>query len=157
MIQLRCLQRFVRCSVSFFGSLSDLLQELQEQQFNLPLFLLGDMVVFPKSTLPLHVFEPRSISSHTRVITDIRRYKLMMRRVLEGGRRFGIAPSFGDQISPIGTSLMVENHLVFPGFVSDFFVVEIALQMEEALCYASARRGLELSSNGFKMAMQSPG
>jgi Lon protease-like protein len=75
-------------------------KELLEQQFNLPLFLLGDLVLFPGMSLPLHVFEPR--------------YRLMIRRCLEGGRRFGILPSQSQDLGKIGCTAVIENHYVFP-------------------------------------------
>ena len=42
----------------------------------LPLFPLPDVVLFPQEVLPLHIFEPR--------------YRMMLRTVLEGDRRFGV-------------------------------------------------------------------
>jgi len=78
----------------------EILKELNDQSFNLPLFLLGELVLFPHMALPLHVFEPR--------------YRLMIRRCLEGGRRFGIVASFNDEVSIIGTTAVIENHYIFP-------------------------------------------
>lgn len=75
-------------------------RELRSQKFNLPLFLLGETILFPQMTLPLHVFEPR--------------YRLMIRRCLEGGRRFGIVPTLNNQLSKIGTTAVIENHWVLP-------------------------------------------
>ena len=42
----------------------------------LPLFPLPDVVLFPQEVLPLHIFEPR--------------YRMMLRTVLDGDRRFGV-------------------------------------------------------------------
>lgn len=42
----------------------------------LPLFPLPDVVLFPQEVLPLHIFEHR--------------YRMMLRTVLEGDRRFGV-------------------------------------------------------------------
>ncbi|MFM9088415.1 MAG: LON peptidase substrate-binding domain-containing protein [Cyanobium sp.] len=42
----------------------------------LPLFPLPDVVLFPQEVLPLHIFEPR--------------YRMMLRTVMEGDRRFGV-------------------------------------------------------------------
>jgi len=78
----------------------ELRQDLKEQSFNLPLFLLGELTLFPFMALPLHVFEPR--------------YRLLIRRCLEGGKRFGIVPSFGNQLCAIGTSAIIDNHYLFP-------------------------------------------
>lgn len=75
-------------------------KELKEQEFHLPLFLLGDLVLFPGMALPLHVFEPR--------------YRLMIRRCLEGGRRFGVVPLVNGHLTNIGTTALIENHWMFP-------------------------------------------
>lgn len=74
--------------------------ELDSQKFNLPLFLLGDTILFPRMTLPLHVFEPR--------------YRLMIRRCLEGARRFGIVPTINGELMKIGTVAVIENHWILP-------------------------------------------
>lgn len=50
-------------------------QQLQHSTGRLPLFPLS-MVVFPRQKFVLHIFEPR--------------YRLMLRRVLAGSRRFGL-------------------------------------------------------------------
>lgn len=49
---------------------------LPEGEFLLPLFPLPNMVFFPQTRLPLHVFEPR--------------YRELVKDVLEGDQRFGI-------------------------------------------------------------------
>ncbi|HEY0155717.1 MAG TPA: LON peptidase substrate-binding domain-containing protein [Thermoanaerobaculia bacterium] len=49
---------------------------LPEGEFLLPLFPLPNIVFFPHTRLPLHVFEPR--------------YRQMIKDVLEGDQRFGI-------------------------------------------------------------------
>ena len=49
---------------------------LPEGEFLLPLFPLPNLVFFPQTRLPLHVFEPR--------------YRELVRDVLEGDQRFGI-------------------------------------------------------------------
>ena len=66
----------------------------------MPLFLLGQLVLFPKTSLPLHVFEPR--------------YRLMIRRCLEGSHRFGVVPHLNNGLAPIGCTAQIENHYVFP-------------------------------------------
>jgi len=49
---------------------------IPEGEFLLPLFPLPNIVFFPQTRLPLHVFEPR--------------YRQMVKDVLEGDQRFGI-------------------------------------------------------------------
>jgi Lon protease-like protein len=49
---------------------------MPEGEILLPLFPLPNLVFFPRTRLPLHVFEPR--------------YRQLVRDVLEGDRRFGI-------------------------------------------------------------------
>jgi len=78
----------------------ELREDLKEQSFNLPLFLLGELVLFPFMALPLHVFEPR--------------YRLLARRCLEGGKRFGIVPSTGNQLGRVGTAAIIDNYYLFP-------------------------------------------
>lgn len=75
-------------------------QDLVDQKFNLPLFMLGETILMPESSLPLHVFEPR--------------YRLMIRRCLEGARRFGIVPLINGKLASIGTTAVVENHWTLP-------------------------------------------
>lgn len=75
-------------------------QELVAQQFNLPLFMLGETILMPGSSLPLHVFEPR--------------YRLMIRRCLEGTRRFGIVPIINGKLASIGTTALIEKHWILP-------------------------------------------
>jgi len=75
-------------------------KDLKEQHFNLPLFMLGEVVLFPKMALPLHIFEPK--------------YKLMMRRCMDGGRRFGVVPRANGGLGEIGTTAVIENHYMFP-------------------------------------------
>lgn len=75
----------------------------QEQQkdveHNLPLFVL-DIVLFPNMRLPLHIFEPR--------------YRLMLRRCLEGSRRFGVVPLVGTEIAKVGTTAIIDHHVRLP-------------------------------------------
>eukprot|EP01102_Stenamoeba_stenopodia_P018913 TRINITY_DN7016_c0_g1_i2.p1 TRINITY_DN7016_c0_g1~~TRINITY_DN7016_c0_g1_i2.p1 ORF type:complete len:246 (+),score=33.77 TRINITY_DN7016_c0_g1_i2:152-889(+) len=75
----------------------------QEQQkdveLNLPLFVL-DIVLFPNMRLPLHIFEPR--------------YRLMLRRCLEGSRRFGVVPLIGTEIAKFGTTAIIDHHVRLP-------------------------------------------
>jgi Lon protease-like protein len=78
----------------------EIIQDLHDQKVNLPLFLLGETILMPESSLPLHVFEPR--------------YRLMIRRCLEGGRRFGIVPQINGKLAEIGTTAIIENHWVLP-------------------------------------------
>jgi len=75
-------------------------KELNEQKFNLPLFLLGPTILCPTASLPLHVFEPR--------------YRLLIRRCLEGGKRFGIVPTINGNLAQMGTVAYIENHFMFP-------------------------------------------
>lgn len=53
-----------------------MVEPLPEGEFLLPLFPLPNMVFFPHTRLPLHVFEPR--------------YRQMIKDVLESDQRFGI-------------------------------------------------------------------
>jgi len=53
----------------------------------IPLFLL-EVVLFPGTPLPLHIFEPR--------------YKLMIRRCLENRGEFGVVLAEGKRMAPIG-------------------------------------------------------
>lgn len=65
--------------------------------FRLPLFVIN-CVVFPGMSFPLHIFEPR--------------YRLMLRRALEGSRHFGIACLTADRsIAPIGTTVEIQSHV----------------------------------------------
>lgn len=71
-------------------------ERVSEQQFNIPLFLLGETTLYPGMPLPLHVFEPR--------------YRLMVRRCLEGSRMFGVVPqlrSANGKLAPFGTAVEV--------------------------------------------------
>ena len=65
----------------------------------LPLFIL-DVVLFPNMQLPLHIFEPR--------------YRLMLRRCLEGSRKFGIISVVNGQLAKIGTTAVIETHVKLP-------------------------------------------
>lgn len=62
----------------------------------LPLFPL-QLVVFPDSKYPLHIFEER--------------YKRMIRRCRENGEGFGIAAQIGTEISKIGTHVRISDTL----------------------------------------------
>jgi Lon protease-like protein len=65
--------------------------------FRLPLFVIN-CVVFPGMSFPLHIFEPR--------------YRLMLRRALEGSRHFGIACLTADRsIAPVGTTVEIQSHV----------------------------------------------
>eukprot|EP01119_Soliformovum_irregulare_P012220 TRINITY_DN3162_c0_g1_i1.p1 TRINITY_DN3162_c0_g1~~TRINITY_DN3162_c0_g1_i1.p1 ORF type:complete len:333 (-),score=51.28 TRINITY_DN3162_c0_g1_i1:83-1081(-) len=76
-------------------------QALDSQKFQLPLFLLGDTCLFPGMSMPLHIFEPK--------------YRLLVRRCLEGGKRFGIVPTLdGKSLAKVGTTAYIENHWLFP-------------------------------------------
>jgi len=66
----------------------------------IPLFMLGETVLFPGNQLPLHVFEPR--------------YRLMIRRCIEGSHRFGVVPFVNGKLGDIGTAAFIENHFIFP-------------------------------------------
>lgn len=58
----------------------------------IPLFPL-DVVVFPGTPLPLHIFEPR--------------YKLMIQRCLENHCEFGILLARSDEIAPVGCTAQI--------------------------------------------------
>src|SRR5262249_4582546 len=58
----------------------------------IPLFPL-DVVLFPDTPLPLHIFEPR--------------YKLMIRRCLENHGEFGILLARADEIAPVGCTAQI--------------------------------------------------
>jgi Lon protease-like protein len=66
---------------------------------NVPFFCL-DYVLFPTSHLPLHIFEPK--------------YRLMIRRCMEGGRCFGLVPIIDGEISKVGTIARIETLNVLP-------------------------------------------
>lgn len=72
---------------------------LSEQETTLPLFVV-DIVLFPNMRLPLHIFEPR--------------YRLMLRRCLEGSRRFGVVPIMGTEIAKVGTTAVIDHHVRLP-------------------------------------------
>jgi Lon protease-like protein len=61
----------------------------------LPLFVLGDYVLYPGTKLALHVFEPR--------------YRLLMRRCLSGSRQFGLISTNGRTLSRYGTVAKIIN------------------------------------------------
>jgi len=65
-------------------------QEIQATKQHLPLFGLSASC-FPGQQFPMHIFEPR--------------YRLMIRRVLQGSRSFGLVGSHKDPSSPQGYSL----------------------------------------------------
>jgi len=75
-------------------------KESDSQKMSLPLFVLGSLVLFPNQPLPLHVFEPR--------------YRLMIRRCLESGKKFGIVSNINNKLSSIGTSAIIESQYLFP-------------------------------------------
>ncbi len=64
----------------------------------LPLFLLPDVVLFPKEVLPLHIFESR--------------YRIMLQSVLESDKRFGVLrwdPS-GKKMEQVGCCAEIIKH-----------------------------------------------
>lgn len=61
-------------------------EQIQSHADNMPLFII-ELVLFPTMSLPLHVFEPR--------------YRLMLRRCLEGGRRFGVVPVINNELAKV--------------------------------------------------------
>jgi Lon protease-like protein len=66
----------------------------------LPLFII-DAVVFPGMAFDLHIFEPR--------------YRLMLRRALEGSRTFGVVCARpGNRIAPFGTMVEIVSHQPLP-------------------------------------------
>jgi len=75
-------------------------KELGSQKDSLPLFVLSSLVLFPNQPLPLHVFEPR--------------YRLMIRRCLESGKKFGIVSNINNQLSSCGTAALIESQYLFP-------------------------------------------
>lgn len=74
-------------------------QSIRDHTFQLPIFML-DYVLFPGMPLHLHVFEPR--------------YRLMVRRCLEGTRTFGVLLSVNGEPSKIGTTTVIESSNVLP-------------------------------------------
>mmetsp|Transcript_3642 Transcript_3642/g.5046 ORF Transcript_3642/g.5046 Transcript_3642/m.5046 type:complete len:329 (-) Transcript_3642:1632-2618(-) len=75
-------------------------EEKNAQNFTMPLFLLGSLVLFPRESLSLHVFEPR--------------YRLMIRRAMEGSRRFGIVAYINNDLVEIGTTAVIQNQSMLP-------------------------------------------
>jgi len=81
----------------------EMTERVSEQQFNIPLFLLGETTLYPGMPLPLHVFEPR--------------YRLMVRRCLEGSRMFGVVPqlrSANGKLAPFGTAVEIQEQRILP-------------------------------------------
>eukprot|EP01080_Neovahlkampfia_damariscottae_P000983 gene983-9890_t len=66
---------------------------------NVPFFCL-DYILFPSSKLPLHVFEPK--------------YRLMIRRCMEGSRSFGMVPIIDGKLADVGTIAKIESINVLP-------------------------------------------
>lgn len=68
----------------------------------LPLFPLDDVVLFPESPLPLHIFEFR--------------YRIMMNTILESDRRFGVVmfDPLRKQISPVGCCAEILDYQRLP-------------------------------------------
>jgi len=62
----------------------------------IPIFPLN-LVVFPKSRYPLHIFEER--------------YKKMINRCINENAGFGILPKLENELSPIGSYVLVSNIL----------------------------------------------
>lgn len=75
-----------------------------------PLFIL-DHVMFPGDTTRLYVFEVR--------------YRLMIRRVLEGGRQFGIILNLPDLVGHCGVMVLIQNHIQLCTFPSSFGIRSI--------------------------------
>jgi Lon protease-like protein len=80
--------------------------EAQVNETSLPLFVL-DAVVFPGGSFPMHIFEPR--------------YRLMLRRCLEGSKQFGLVPCYQDRnsargyaVAEVGTILKITSHRPLP-------------------------------------------
>jgi len=74
-------------------------QTIRDHSFQLPIFTL-DYVLFPGMPLHLHIFEPR--------------YRLMVRRCLEGTRTFGVLLSINGEYSNIGTTTVIESSNILP-------------------------------------------
>lgn len=72
---------------------SEVVYEGEQDLDSMPIFLLG-MVAFPNQQFPLHIFEPR--------------YRLMLRRCLEGQRRFGIVCCTHAQPNGVDIGCMME-------------------------------------------------
>jgi len=74
----------------------EVLEEKMQEQLKLPLFLLNT-VALPSQSFPMHIFEPR--------------YRLMLRRCLEGTRRFGLVCATQDHPTgvDIGTILEIKS------------------------------------------------
>lgn len=85
--------------MSIYGDrYTDRIEEIkQENTINdkVPLLVL-QVAVFPGQKLPLNIFDAR--------------YKLMLRRVLESGGKFGIVSLLDKQMSNIGTLVSIEHH-----------------------------------------------
>lgn len=80
---------------------NEMTNESEQDLDSMPLFLLG-MVAFPSQPFPLHIFEPR--------------YRLMLRRCLEGQRRFGIVCCTHAQPNgvDIGCMMEIKNSQMLP-------------------------------------------
>lgn len=77
-------------------------QEKVQSEVGMPLFVLNT-VVFPKLEFPMHIFEPR--------------YRLMLRRCLEGQKRFGLVgckrtPDGRWLPASVGCVLQITDHRV---------------------------------------------
>lgn len=71
--------------------------QADQGSFQMPLFIIN-CVVFPGMSFPLHIFEPR--------------YRLMLRRALEGSRHFGIVCLQADRsIAHVGTTVEILSHV----------------------------------------------
>jgi len=68
-------------------------------EFQLPLLIMK-MVLFPGQKIPLNIFEAR--------------YKLMIRRILDRGGKFGIVSLVGNKLAKIGTLATIEEHVFLP-------------------------------------------
>ena len=90
-------------------------------KLKLPL-LHAKFVLFPGQKVPLNITEPR--------------YKLMLKRVLEGGGKFGIVSMINDKISNYGTYAALDSYFVMPDGnnlisvvgIQTFKVIESAVQ-----------------------------
>eukprot|EP01090_Pellita_catalonica_P001185 TRINITY_DN10882_c0_g1_i2.p1 TRINITY_DN10882_c0_g1~~TRINITY_DN10882_c0_g1_i2.p1 ORF type:complete len:320 (-),score=38.51 TRINITY_DN10882_c0_g1_i2:210-1169(-) len=84
------------CPAEYSERQKEIEQDLSQLQFNLPLFILND-VLFPEMPLPLHIFEVR--------------YRYLLRQTIESGTRsFGVIQPQSD----VGTIAVIDKYFKFP-------------------------------------------
>jgi Lon protease-like protein len=83
-----------------FKARKDEVDKLRDHKFQLPLFVL-EYVLFPGTQLQLHVFEPR--------------YRLMIRRCLDGSRTFGVLRTDEEgNFLRVGCTATIESFRLLP-------------------------------------------